>query len=220
MAKTRSQTRAQTRKEESSLQPNLSRRLKKKQPEKNNSNRAIQIRDFVIRLDRLKPNEIAALIEPNKKDSHNNGDRVLRPKKNVPIPIPKERPPKPINQIVALSQTALFTSKALRIWDALRKTHSKAKLEMKDIVLARMSGHRPWPARITEFNRRGTLLFFFGTNETGVVKRAEIVQLCLCKDVIEEYLKVPISQISSKTVSYHMQFVKACKEVSCLEKIN
>lgn len=214
MAKTRSQTR----KEECSLQTTglqakLSQRLKK-QPKKSGNIRVLQMKDCVSRLNRLKADEISALIATKKADPNTSNCRVLRQRENVSIS--KEKTPRSVNQLVALSQTALFTSRALRVWDVIKKKNTRAKLDIDDVVLARMSGHRPWPGKITKFGKNGTFVYFFGTQETGVVKRAEIVQLHLCKDVIEEYLKVPLSHISSKTIAYHMQFVKACKEVSCL----
>lgn len=126
------------------------------------------------------------------------------------------KPKKSLNQIVALSQMALQTSKAIRMWDILKKqfVSSKVNLIVGQIVSGRMSGHRPWPAKIESFERNGVLLKFYGTNERGVVKKAEIVPCEQCKEVLYQFLRVPISNIPSKTLNYHMSFIKACREIS------
>lgn len=208
MAKTRSQTR------NDALQSKLSKNLKKKTSKKNivSFGNRVVLKDCFIRLDRVDLNLINKSTkkeEPNEKKSYD-----LRIKKPCP---PKEIvQPRSLKQIVAISQAALYTSKAIRIWDGMKKRYLKESLSVDQIVCARMSGHRPWPAKILKFQKNGTQLFFFGTHDTGLVKRAEIVPFHSCKEVIDEYLKVPFSDLSSKTLDYHMKFVKAVRESSCI----
>lgn len=149
----------------------------------------------------------------------NNQSRNLRPR--PPPKIIEKAPRKPLNQIVALSQAALCTSKAIRIWDSLKKDQkmNDFKLKENDIVCARMTGHRPWPAKVEAFNRNGVLLMFYGTNEKGTVKRAEVIPFSLCKLMLEQYMKIPSTEVANKTLTYHLSFLKACREVACIQYV-
>lgn len=99
---------------------------------------------------------------------------------------------------------------------AKKKENPNALVKTSDIVCARMSGHRPWPAKVLEFKRNGTLLKFYGTGEIGTVKKSEIVPYKFCPEIIAEYLKVPIHNLCQRTQLYHLSFVKAIREVSCI----
>lgn len=214
MAKTRSQSKADSAKK-SSFDFKISKTSNQiKKTNRQTSQVSIpRIVECFVRLTKLDKNVIANLTAPRKLiDDQPKNVRVLRERKSPQLTI---KPKKNLSQIVAISKAALHTSKAMRVWEQLKKQNSKEKLVINQMVLARMSGHRPWPAKVTQFKKNGLCLFFFGTSEIGVVKRAEIIPLILCKEVIEEYLKISVSQLSSKSLSYHMQFVKACKEISC-----
>lgn len=145
-------------------------------------------------------------------------EKTYELRKREPVKVDENRlkAKKSLHQIVALSQMALQTSKAIRMWDVLKKQFVKSKVNLivGQIVCGRMSGHRPWPAKIESFERNGVLLTFYGTNEKGIVKKAEIVPCEQCKEVLYQFLSVPISNISSKTLFYHMSFIKACKEIN------
>lgn len=208
MAKTRAQARKNT-----ATQSKLAQSLKKKTVKKNTLKKntativcGVVLKECFIRLERVNLKAMMQSIKKEEVKSYN-----LRIKNTCATK--KIVQPRSLNQIVAISQAALYTSKAIRIWDEVKKRHLKATLSIDQIVCARMSGHRPWPAKISKFQKNGTQLFFYGTDETGTVKRAEIVPYFSCKDVIDEYLKVPISDLSSKTLHYHMKFVKAVREV-------
>lgn len=114
---------------------------------------------------------------------------------------------------------AFCTAKAIRIWENLKKEIVKYKIEMKvdQITCARMAGHRPWPAKIVGFQKNGIKLTFFGTHDTGVVKKCEVIPYELCKDVLAQYLTVPVHEVSHNRLCYHLSFIKACKEVSTNE---
>lgn len=135
-------------------------------------------------------------------------------KATVEIQIKKS---KSVQQLVACSQAALYTSRAARLWELLKKEnpHRNHPIKIDDIVCARMAGHRPWPAQITSFPRNGVQLKFFGTHDIGCVKKLEIIPYKFCQHVLEEYLKVPTTDLCTKTLMYHLSFLKGVKEVSC-----
>lgn len=203
MAKTRSQTRLQARSETAS-------RTKRTANLKVNFKRNIVMKDCRVRLDRIDLTKINSIYKIDLKGKSHN----LRKRAKVVNVVTK--PIKPLNQIVALSQAALYTSRAVRIWDTLKKqcTKNMVKIQQNDIVCARMSGHRPWPAKVVEFKRNGVQLHFFGTNESGTVKKSEIVPWNLCQEMIGQYMHVPTRDLCTKTLMYHMSFIKSIREVS------
>lgn len=171
-----------------------------------------EMKCFVL-LRKLSQNDVAKLTGIEDKSTKKYELRKREPVKMVEIDL---KPKRSLNQIVAMSQMALHTSKAIRMWDILKKQFAKSKVSLNvgQIVCGRMSGHRPWPAKIESFEKNGVLLKFRGTNDTGIVKKAEIIPCELCTDILEQYLKVPISNIPAKTLLYHMSFIKACREVN------
>lgn len=212
MAKTRAQTRKESEKK-------LAKSLKKSVPKKN----TIRIGETIIksctvRLERVDLKAVNDASQNVHKQTENNTNNYnLRTKNSSNASDSQTKvviPAKSVKQLVAISKAALHTAKAIRIWDNIKKQHTKDVLTVDQIVCARMAGHRPWPSKILKFQKNGVQLLFYGTNETGIVKKAEIISYYSCKDVINEYLKVPKSDLSSKTLEYHMQFLKAVREVS------
>lgn len=212
MAKTRSQSRNQTKIPTQSLKVSFKRDTK---PKKKTQNRP-KMKDCFIRLDRIDPARIESLSVPNKYNLRKQASSKTERKKLIPSTSIK---PSIIATTVALSQSALHTSRAARMWEKLKKQISNVTLNIDDLVCARMSGHRPWPAKIIEFKRNGTLLFFLGTNEKGTVKRNEIIPYEFCKHIIMEYLKVPTHGLCSKTQMYHLSYLKATREISCIHHV-
>lgn len=198
MAKARSQSRIEA----------SSKKLKKKMKEYQNC---------YVRLNRLKPDEIKILLigQSSSIDKPKSMKKYDLRKRMPNINVVVEKPNKSLMKIVAASQAALCTAKAMRIWEALKKQSYKEKIQLNvnQIVCARMSGHRPWPARIISFEKIGTKIIFYGTRELGIVKKSEIIAYEMCKDMLEQYLKVPVSDICNRTLHYHLSFLKACKEV-------
>lgn len=209
MAKTRSQSR--TEQSCSSLKPKLSQKLKQKKC------KLPVIRECYVILPRNNTKDIT-LLSQNNTQTHTKSYNLRA--KVVPtasaITERKEKASKSLKQLVALSQAALYTSKAARLWEALKK-QKRDKVQVNDIVCARMAGHRPWPGKVNSFSKKGTLIEFFGTHNSGYVKQTEIIPFHLCKDVLSEYMKVPIADLCVKTMSYHLSFTKAIREVSCTE---
>lgn len=200
MAKTRAQSRAENSKKlNANLKPN--KRVKT----------YVKLKECFIRLDRIDVNSFQVL--GSEKTEYSLRKRASNPV----VKIPKLKPEKKLNQIVALSQSALYTSRAARLWETIKKQYDQqnVKIKIDDIVFARMAGHRPWPSKLIEFRRNGVHVKFFGTNEVGTLKKIEIVPYELCQEMIEQYLKVPIADLSARTLMYHMSFIKAIKEVSC-----
>lgn len=212
MAKTRSQTRNENKKSPPSLKVPMKHATKKQ-------NFPV-IKDCCVKLDRLKPDQMVTpkidiLKVPKYKLRERVNDKVEKTK-----PIKPSKPLKPsITTTVALSQAALYTSRAVRLWEQKKKENSKISLEIGDLVCARMPGHRPWPSKIIEFKRNGTFLQFYGTNEFGSVKKSEILPINFCQEIIAEYLKVPIRSLCHKTQMYHLSFIKATKEVICIDNV-
>lgn len=231
MAKTRSQTKLQTSLPQSARTNTLSQNLKQK---KNKTSSLPAVRDCCIKLTRIYVNKIDwKRIDVNKidlskcdlgfpKKTQAFGQKKLDSKgynlrkKATPKPLLNPKPvSKSMNQIIASSNTALYTSRAMRMWDTIKK-QKNIEIKKNAIVCARMAGHRPWPAKVTDFKRNGVMLKFYGTEEVGLVKKSEIVPINLCQEMISEYLKIPTNNVSTKTLLYHMSFVKGIKEVSCL----
>lgn len=167
----------------------------------------------IVRLNRLRQTDIANLIKTEMKSPKKY---ELRKRETAKVDKIETKPKKKLNQIVAMSQVALHTSKAIRMWDILKKNFAKTKgnLNVGQIVCGRMSGHRPWPAKVESFERNGVMLKFYGTNENGTVKKAEIIPYEQCKEILDQFLRVPICNIPLKTLNYHMSFIKACREVN------
>lgn len=231
MAKTRSQTKIQTALPQSKRANKLSQNLKHKTTIKKSS----LPRDCCVKLMRIDVNgidwkridvkkinlskcdlgfpKIKKAFGQKKFDSKGYNLR----KKAAPKPLPDPKP-KSMNQIIASSNTALYTSRAIRMWDAIKKKKNIA-IEKNDVVCARMAGHRPWPSKVTDFKRNGVILKFYGTHEIGLVKKSEIVPINLCQEMISEYLKIPTNNVSTKTLLYHMSFIKATKEISSFDSM-
>lgn len=225
MAKTRSQSR---RNNEISSQTSSTRsnNIKKSKVKTKEFKVPLEMKTCRVRLLKLNQNQINLLmngvnaektIKTEEKQPLKKYDFRARP--DVPV-IATEKSKKSLQQIVALSQSALYTSKAIRIWDCVTKEAKKNNVEIRvnQIVCGRMSSHRPWPAKLESFQKNGVLLKFFGTHELGIVKKSEIMPYESCVKVLEEYLKVPTGELASKTLSYHMSFVKACREVACIQQ--
>lgn len=123
---------------------------------------------------------------------------------------------RPMTQLIASSNAALHTSRAIRLWDELKKRKS-VDLKMNDIVCARMSGHRPWPSKILEFKKNGVSLRFYGTHDIGLVKKSEILPIEICQDVLGEYMKISTNDLPTKSQLYHLSFIKAVKESACID---
>lgn len=59
-----------------------------------------------------------------------------------------------------------------------QKKIDKIALKENDLVMAKMSGYPPWPGRIISFtkNRKSTRVYFYGTDNSGIVREDEITQ--------------------------------------------
>lgn len=182
------------------------------------------MRECVIRLERIDLSKYRLCQNTEEKDdskkipevfskSYNLRQRELRNQ-------PEKKTSKSIKQIVATSQAILYTSRAVRIWDAVKidKSAQKLNVQIGDIVCGRMAGHRPWPGSVLSFKKTGTELKFFGTNDRGCVKKTDVVPIEFCKSVIEEYLKVPMRDLCAKTMNYHMLNIKATREISGINR--
>lgn len=223
MAKTRSQKSKEKDQSPDKHNAKLSQNLKQKQPkqkktkQKKSKQMNIPIEfNCSVRLTRLSQSEITIMLhgitenykfEPKKYDLRKRS----APREAVPVKTTNN-----VKTLVAASQMAFYTAKAIRIWDDLKKKYGKNQISLQDeqIVCARMAGHRPWPSKVLKTQKNGVKLYFYGTHEPGIVKRSEIVPYEFCHDVIEQYLKAPTCNVNTRTLMYHLSFVKACKELT------
>lgn len=167
-------------------------------------------------IENAESNNTAEIVLPiNETNGYSQPTYELRERKPKNVKIVEQRT-KSLKQIVAASQAALYTSKAIRIWESLKKKTVQEKIDLKtnDIVCARMSGHRPWPARIKEFKRNSIFVKFYGTQEEGIVKKSEIVPYDFCEEMISTFLKMSTSDLNNRSLMYHLSFVKACIELN------
>lgn len=190
---------------------------------KKNVSPIFKLKECVIRLTRINLAEVASTnIHFNNKPLSSSLAYNLRnkslPKNDRSVKCVLKRS-KPLNQIVATSQAALYSARAMRIWDTVKKQciQNNISIKLNDVVCARMAGHQPWPSVVEKFKKNGVELKFFGTYEIGTVKKSEIAPLDLCKELVEEYLKISTSGLNSRTLLYHASFIKATREVGCID---
>lgn len=217
MAKTRSQTRNQAPQKQTTRKNGVAKRKPKYSKAKQNNTPVLK--ECVVRLQRI---DLKKYLNESCEAKQSPARTVYKLRERKETQPPVKMLPKSLQQLVASSQAALYTSRAVRMWDKLKKEISgsnKNVLKVDDIVCARMTGHRPWPAKILSFKKNGTELHFFGTNNKGCVKKSDVILIDFCAEVIEEYLKVPKDDLCMKTLHYHMSFVKAAREISGLLRI-
>lgn len=221
MAKTRSQTKRDNSsclKVPSQPVKKLSKNLKRNKPKLNEIKVPQDFQICRVRLTKLTPDQIDFWLQGKSTDSSESVSKKIYELRTRPLPIiPVKRAEKSLKQLVVSSQMAFCTAKAIRIWENLKKQNAKNSIQLKvnQIVCARMSGHRPWPSKIVAIQKNGIKLTFFGTHDTGIVKKSEVIPYELCNDVLEQYLKVPVCDVSNNRINYHLSFIKACKETSC-----
>lgn len=203
MAKTRSQTRKENASQLSMTKNKLTLNLKRKKT-------TIKLKECVVKLDRIKLTGInfVGIVSQNKSSA------VVSPSNDNAVVSSK-----PLNQIVASSRAALHSARAMRMWDNIKKKciQTKTNIKLNDVVLARMAGFRPWPSVIEKFKKNGVEVRFYGTNQNGIVKKSEIAPYVFCKEMIGEYLKFPTTGLCTKTMLYHASYLKATREVSCID---
>lgn len=149
MAKTRSQSRCEN-VAPSKIASNSSQISKeKKKVHKPKKNQMKICRVSLIRLSATALERMIGDIENSSANKpprsvENDQTRSLRPR--APPKIVEKVPKKALNQIVVLSQAALCTSKAIRIWDNLKKDQKMNEIKVieQDIVCARMAGRLHW----------------------------------------------------------------------------
>lgn len=115
-------------------------------------------------------------------------------------------------QVALRSHSNIHGARAMKNWNAAKKIVKQSKIQLTegDIVIARMAGHRPWPGKIESFQKNGVEIIFYGTDDSGLVRKTEIVPFELCSDVLMEY--IAIGRYEAQSI-YQIKFEKACKEV-------
>lgn len=121
-----------------------------------------------------------------------------------------ERDPKPVNavnaaniktpQSAAISKCVVSTLNSLinGAWKVCKMSFRAANTPIRedDLVLAKMKSYSPWPARVDGFskNKKRMNVYFYGTNNTGIVDAVEVVKFEQCHDVIKLLLLRKISE--------------------------
>lgn len=133
-------------------------------------------------------------------------------KREIPKPSIETKKIKSSGQIVPRSN--LFGAQAKNKWKKAQQQFKLSKEILHEglIVVAHMAGHRPWPGKITSFHKNGVEIRFFGSNNSGLVKKAEIIPFKYCSEVLLEYLKTQING-NAKDTMYQLMFNKACSEI-------
>lgn len=92
-------------------------------------------------------------------------------------------------------------------WRKCKLDNKTLELENGQIVLGKMRGYSPWPARLCGFskNKKRVQLYFFGTNNNGSVDIGETVAFEFTTEVIKLLLLRPLPS-----------FYKAVREAECV----
>lgn len=71
-------------------------------------------------------------------------------------------------------------------WRKVKKENRNNEIHVGDIVLGKMKGFKPWPARVESFTKTKTssTLYFFGTHNRGPVAVSELVAFNSTHEVI------------------------------------
>lgn len=155
-------------------------KIKKSKPKQN-----FELKEFSIKLKKMTTSEINSLLNSPKKCLVRN-----RQQKNIETQIVKEKSP-PLTTTNTVSNVT-----ANVIWKNI--TNRSELLFPTEIVLAKMTGFRPWPARINSVYRVGNVLkcyvLFYGTMQIGSVLRSQCVKIRDC----DRYLNSAVNEIKSK----------------------
>lgn len=108
-------------------------------------------------------------------------------------------------------------------WKRCKGEFGHNKIEIGDIVLAKMSGYSPWPSRIEDFskNRKRINVYFFGTNNRGSVNATEVVAFEHCFNLIRylsfrkfsEFHKSVIEVETLLGIESHLSLLKECQAI-------
>lgn len=112
-----------------------------------------QIKDCVVKLERISPERIAALTAPPPKK--------IKRKKRIEH-----------KRSTALAKSS--SQSVIMLW-AEAKRNRKTIPKVNCIILAKMFKYSPWPSKLVEIRNKSAYVYFFGTNNHGTVKLEEIV---------------------------------------------
>lgn len=124
------------------------------------------------------------------------------------VPAMKIEPPR--IQKVAAKTLQQLTDQAWRECKK-KKKEDKTVLTIDQFVMAKMSGYSPWPGQIKSFTktRSSAQIYFFGSNNSGGVKEAEIVPFIDSHEVIRLILLRPRQS----------EFAKGIREIELMMNI-
>lgn len=99
--------------------------------------------------------------------------------------------PKTTKKNIASNTVAKITPTGMtvtRLWAFLKKEYAIPPFTNL-YCLAKMRKYSPWPAMVTEFKGKTSMVYFFGEGTTGTVQTAEIVPFNKCLVLAKKYLK-------------------------------
>lgn len=85
---------------------------------------------------------------------------------------------------------------------------SGTELKKGNLILAKMKGYDPWPARIIELNKCNMKCYFYGANNTGSVGRKHVIPFA---DAFETVRLICVGR-----KRHHIEFVKGIREIEIL----
>lgn len=147
--------------------------IKKKEIKIQKINRKYKLKEFEIKLVRLRQCEIQKYLQSSSSSKYNLRQRTIRtntPELNTQV------------QINAKERQVANIQKSNVIWrNLIKQTY---ELRPTDIVIAKMGSFRPWPARINSIYKVGNVLkcyvLFYGTHQIGSVPKHQCVKICSC----------------------------------------
>lgn len=143
----------------------VTRRMAKQKIENSSKDHKKKIQQCCIKIHRLSPAEIEQLSNPDSKTLPTKKHNLRYKPPSVPKPIKK----KPKNMI------AKATKDPVKLWNELTK--SRCSMPPNNaVVLSKMKSYSPWPSKLVAVKNNKALVYFFGTNNHGEVKTADVIR--------------------------------------------
>ena len=144
--------------------------------------------------------------------------RVTRNKNSAVAPVERTTV-QSTSKAIAKTLTSLINDD----WRKLKKENQTHQTEWTDgdVVMAKMSSYSPWPAKVEGFtaNKKRMHVFFFGTNNRGIVDIGEVVPFIHCQSVVRLLLLRKIGPFH-KSIAEVERVLKIPSEISALKELS
>lgn len=144
---------------------------------------SVTTRQVNIKLNKNSLNFNGKSVDPTPADSNSNG-LTFNLTYNVKLN-------QLIDQCNVVTTTKAFAPKSLAAesdcaWRAAKKCHGNTQLVAGQIVVSKMRSYAPWPAQIRTFSKnfKRAEVFFFGTDNTGMVDVQQSVDIASAREVM------------------------------------